>query len=772
MFQLPQEIKNDIEQYRHSLEEFNQNKISSSRFKGIRVPWGLYSHRGGSIFMARVRIPAGVINSAQLKALANTSKKFGSGILHITTRQDVQIHDVKLEDTINVMEYLKDYELSPRGGGGNTIRNVIACPHSGISKDEIFSVREYAVSLSEYILQQEISFSLPRKFKIAFSGCENDCAGCLVNDLGFLARQENGGVGFKVFVGGGMGAKSGIGRLIEDFLPAEDLGYCATAVRNVYYRFGDRRNKHHNRLRFLIEDMGFEKFKNFYRKEFEKLKEEEYIMLRKINFSGNHNVDSKIPDVEDAEYNDFLLYNVIPQKQSGFSSVELRIPRGDVSSEELSRLGELEKDFPGIEFRTTQNQNVLISWVKNCDVYKLFLNLKSFLYDFLYPQTLLDIVACKGALTCNLGLCNSPGLAEEIEKMIKEEFIGSKIFKKLDIRINGCPNACAQHPIGKISFYGLVRKVGNRPVPFYRFLIGGRKQAELTKFADEVGLIPAKNIPNFLKSFLKKVDEMVEENDDIYKFLDGPAKEVATHVLKDYLYVPSHSENKDFYIDYGKNEEFSLAGLGPGECGAGVIDMIEADLGDAKLSLEKAEKNNFLAEDIKSVLYFSARALLIVKGKDSQSVDGVFNDFLEKFINEGISSKVYSDIKNVFEDINENLNVKQKIDKFNYARKFYEHITGIYKSMDSSFNFLKHEKSIEKEVSVIKTLDLKGTPCPINYVKAKIFLENLDSGDLVEIFLDGGEPINNVPKSLEADGHKILKTERQDEFYKVVVERM
>ncbi|MFQ5834734.1 MAG: sulfurtransferase TusA family protein [bacterium] len=771
MFQLPKEVKNSIENYKRSLEEAQEGKISSSRFKGVRVPWGIYSHRGGKVYMARIRIPAGVVGPSQLKALAHASEEFGDGVLHITTRQDIQIHNVKIEDTIKVMEYLKEYNLSPRGGGGNTVRNVIACPLSGVCKEELFDVRKYAIAITEYLLRQDTSFNLPRKFKISFSGCAKDCGGCLLNDLGFLAKHQGGKEGFKVFVGGGMGANSRIGKLLEEFIPQEDLGYCVAAVKNTFYKMGDRRNKHHNRLRFLIEDMGLEEFKNFYRKEFQELKEKEYIVLRKIDFLRKEETDERIPRIDDEEYNEFLKYNVSFQKQKRFLNVELRIPRGDISAKRLVALANLEKDFPGIEFRTSRNQNLFICWMRSGDLYRLFLRLKEILDDFLHPQTLLDVVVCKGALTCNLGLCNSPGLAKEIEDLVREEFLDKKVFRTLEMKLNGCPNSCGQHPIGKLSFYGMVKRVDNRPVPFYKFLLGGRKEAELTRLAKKVGIIPARNIPNFLRDFLKRVDDRMDESEDIYDFLEGSAKEIAQKVLENYSYVPSYRENRDFYIDWGKTEEFSLAGLGPGECGAGVLDMIEADLTEARLALERAEKEFFSPADMKKALFFSARALLVVKGKDPKNEGEAFSDFKEKFMDEGVVSHTYSNVKEVFESIDEKSSLEERREKFSYARKFLEHIHELYKSMDSAFNFPKQEKSAKREEVPTKVLDLKGTPCPINYVKTKLVLENLNPGDTLEVLLDEGEPIDNVPKSLESDGHQIVKIEKQDRFYRVVVKK-
>jgi sulfite reductase (ferredoxin) len=262
----------------------------------------------------------------------------------------------------------------------------------------------------------------------------------------------------------------------------------------------------------------------------------------------------------------------------------------------------------------------------------------------------------------------------------------------------------------------------------------------------------------------------------VYQFLNGAGKKIATEVLTNYSYVPLYLENRDFYIDWGRTEEFSLSGLGPGECGAGVLDMIESDLTDAKLALEKAESEGWLPEEIKKALFFSARALLIVKGRDPKNENEAFSDFKEKFIDEGMASSLYSDIKDIFDSINDRLDPEERKDKFLYAKGFLKHIDELYKGMDASFNFpkqiLKQKADILKEQDKTdKILDLKGTPCPLNYVKAKLFLENLNSGSTVEIFLDEGEPIENVPKSLQNDGHQIIKIERSNGFYRLLVKK-
>lgn len=755
-FRLPKEVIDSIKDYKQALEDYLAGRTSYARFSGVRVPWGNYSHRGGKVFMSRIRIPAGVVSGAQLKAVAYAAKKFGNGRAHITTRQDIQLHEVKLEDTIKVIEYLKDYNLSPRGGGSNTVRNITACVRSGSCSGEVFDVRPHAIALSEYLLSKDTSFNLPRKFKIGFSGCDSDCAGCLINDVGFLAMVKDNRKGFKVYAGGGMGAESRLGELFEDFLPEEELGYCVEAIKNTYYKNGDRRNKHHNRLRFLIGDIGFDKFRALYEEELKALKNNEYIFLRKVEFSYPQGAVGLLQQEEDEEFGEFLKYSSYKQKQDGLITVELRIPRGDIPAEKLTVLADLEKDFGGIEFGTSPNQNILICNIKEPDACKLFAELRKIFEDFLYPSTLLDVVSCKGALTCNLGLCNSPGLTEEVEKVIKENFTGKPVFKKGEIRINGCPNSCGRHPLGLISLHGIARRVAGRPVAFYKLLLGGRVALENTRLAKDTGiLIPAKNVPLFLKDFISKISSQINEDTDIYEFIERSGEQLARETADKYLYVPGYAENKDFYMDWGKTEEFSFEGLGPGECGVGVLDMIQADLTDAKIALDKV--------DVKQALFLSARALLVVKGSDPRDPQSAFTDFIKKFVREDIAAQKYSDLADVYASAGE--------DKLSYAKEFLDEVNRIYKSMDSSLNFPKQKKQESVPAKENILLDLKGTACPMNYVKAKLFLENLNPGDIVDILLDEGEPIDNVPRSLQTDGQEILKKEKLEGFYKVTVRK-
>ncbi|MEK6646492.1 MAG: nitrite/sulfite reductase, partial [Candidatus Firestonebacteria bacterium] len=594
MFKIPQKVVNDIQKYKDNLEKFIKGELKDSFFKGIRVPWGYYSQRGGKFLMSRLRVPAGIITCEQLNAIAQAAKNFADGKLHITTRQDIQIHNVEYENSIKIIEYLKDFNISPRGGGGNTVRNITGCYLSGVCPYENIEIYKIVWGLTEYLISIDESYNMPRKLKMAVSGCPKDCAYVGVNDVGFIAIDG----GLKVLCGGGMGAVSGVGKVLEEKIAPEEVGYVAKSIMNVFNKYGDRKNRHHNRLRFLIQDMGWDKFFELYKQEFLKVKEEEYIILRTTDslmelpeVKGNESIQ----EFQNEEYKVFLKYSVRDQKQKGYKYIKLRIPFGEINADTLLSLALLGNVSSTINFRTTQRQNLVISNVSQDKVYIIYQEIKKILKDYLYPDTILDVISCKAATTCNLGICNAIALAPEIVQKLST--INLDKLSDITINMNGCLNACGHHPIGVLALSGMVRKVYSKSVPFYKIYLGGKIDSENTKLSQEVGIAPARVIPKLISEFVLSMSENV--NGNIYEYIQNNGKMKMTELIKKYSVVPTYEEDKSYYIDFGKTEDFSLDGLGAAECGAGVIDMMESDLESAKQSLVKAKDNNLDVVEIK-----------------------------------------------------------------------------------------------------------------------------------------------------------------------------
>jgi len=781
MFKLPKNLISTIDNYRESLKGYLEGKVSPDRFKGIRVPFGFYSQRASKGLMARVRIPAGCIASHQLKAIATVAKRF-SLKPHITDRQDIQLHGVSYEDSVKVLDYLKDYDLSTIGGGGNTLRNITACYLSGICKDEIFDVRRYAICISEYLLKDPLSAGgLPRKFKIAFSGCPADCAYALVNDVGLIAKERDGIKGFRVYCGGGMGAHSAIGQVLEDFIPVEKTPYVVKAIMLAYNKHGDRLNRHKNRLRFLIQNTGFEGFRGLYLKELNQFCEGEYVGLRDIRFKGFKGLEPvNLEELEggDDNFRDFLKYNVINQKQSGYYSVELNIAQGDITATTLEELAGLEGIITDIEFRTTQNQNLLLCHIPGKELPALYKRLKEIFSgpSFIGCKGLTGIVACKGATTCNLGLCNSPGLARAIIKGLTPDHLDMDSLKGFNIKISGCPNNCGQHILGVIGLQGLTRKVGLRPVPLYRVLLDGRTGEERTRFAQEVGIIPAKVVPSLLKDYFSQIQGRVKGYPSVSDFLEKEGIGLMRGLINRYSYVPDYEENQDYYRDWEREEDFSLAGIGPGECGAGVLDLIEADLAEAEKEMVLAKEDSYKIDHLRNFLIYSARALQVVKGLEPKTDDEVIESFITEFIDKGIADKRFIRIREVYSQLQKELTEDERVALYDLLEGFHSYIKTLYKGMDSHFRFpseVKREEAKGEEAGkgVDAFMDLRGVKCPINYVKAKIRLETMERGQTLLLYLDEGEPIRNVPTSLKNDGQEILKMEKVGEYYELLVRK-
>jgi sulfite reductase (ferredoxin) len=363
---IPETVKEDTLAYRSKVKEFLDGKTSPIAFRAYRVPMGVYEQRTTGKFMVRIRIGAGLVLPFQLHRIAELSKKYGNGILHITTRQDIQIHEVNIEDTPDIIEGLLEVGLSSRGGGGNTVRNVTACPEAGVCPKEEFDVAPFAIATAEYLLQDRSSFNLPRKYKIAFSGCSSDCAFASVADLGFFAHKKDGLKGFSVYAAGGLGSNPAVAVKIEDFLKADEVFEVAEAIKRLFDKYGDRSNKHKARLRYVLARLGTEEFVKLYKQERETLK-----------FEG---LPDEAPQIRD-------IASVYPAPE-GSVTVRLWLKNGDIPANGLEKVGQIAAQYGQGLVRTTQLQDLLITAVAHEDIDKVNSELKSLSIDvFAYMQT-------------------------------------------------------------------------------------------------------------------------------------------------------------------------------------------------------------------------------------------------------------------------------------------------------------------------------------------------------------------------------------------------
>lgn len=786
VFKIPETVKEDTEKFAKLVEDFNLGKIDPERFKGYRVPMGIYGQRGldnsQERYMVRVRIPGGVITQKQLKTLNEIGKKYGEGFLHITTRQDIQIHQVRIEDVPEILFKLLEVGLSPRGGGGNTVRNIMNSPRAGVNPDEVFDTTPYALALSEYLIKTRSSFNLPRKYKIAFSSTPEDDTLATVNDLGFIARKKGDKRGFKVYAGGGMGNSPRVGLVIEDFIAEDKIFHVAEAIKRFFDAYGDRSNKHQARLRFVREQLGDQEFRQKYREYLEKVLEEG-IDTEEINFYRPEREEITGPGVN-IEPGLLTAGYIYEEKAAGYYSLELRPENGDFTYKEIRGLLNLLNDK--ISLRTTNKQGLLLRGIKAGDLAKMITEISKINENLLVRSKATRPIACKGASTCRLGLCLSPALAREIRKELLALDPGLQSLLP-QIYISGCPNSCGQHHIGGIGFEGKAKRYKGRLVPHYSLLLGGKIGDNESRFAQRVTDLPARRIPQFLARlarFLAEDKDFVQGS--FNEYLAEKGLERIGKLAEEYTEIPDYREEPEFYKDWGKEEDFSLAGRGPGECGMGVLDIVKLDIETAKDNYQKGQDES-LYEAIINV----ARALLIVRGIDTEKDRVIIREFKERFIAEKLVDKRFEKLLDAAIDY--------KLGDEEDLSRHKEDIAQLIKRVEKLFNSLnaklefnleeldegkEHEQAeadkkeaLEKEglqstgkkgegkIGEIKVKDLRGVKCPLNFVKAKLFIEPLPRGEIVELYLDEGDPVANVPRSLEAEGHEILSKEKSTAGY-------
>ncbi len=627
-FRVSDRIQTELDEFENVVAQFKVGAINEGQFRIIRVPAGVYEQRENGTYMVRVRCSAGGTTAAHLRRLGEVSAKFGNGLLHVTTRQEFQVHRVPLDFIIPALRSLAEAGLSAKGGGGNTVRNLTGCVDSGVCRDEIFDVTPYVVATSERLLADPLSLQLPRKYKIAFAACAKDCSGATVHDLGFIARQQNGVEGFAVYVAGGMGGKSRLSSLLHEFIPSSDAFVVAEAIKRVFDKNGDRKNKHLARLRFLVEKIGLPKFRELYEAELAVVRASQPapLELRPLPQLATATAGGEIKK-NSAEFNRWFAHNVAPQKQPGFFLVQIPLTLGDLPASKTAALADLLAAHGDNILWATQSQNAGLRWITAAELPEVFQKLNALGLADPEAPVLRNLVACAGASTCRLGICLSRGLAKAVRSELSASTLDLDSLGDFSIHISGCPNSCGRHPVGNLGFSGAARRVDGNLIPFYSVQLGGRLAEGKSRFGVNVGAVPAKNAPAFVRDLLTAWKKSPDAG-DFHQFVDCDGKKVAEEILKQHQTVPPFASKKEFYCDWDADALFSLAGRGQGECSAGVFDLIEVDLANAREAQE--------AGRLYAAALAAARALLVVQRAQPRSDVETFALFQIHFIEAGL----------------------------------------------------------------------------------------------------------------------------------------
>jgi len=634
-------VEKDIIELANKIELFHNGKIDEEKFKSLRLARGIYGQRQEGVQMIRIKLPYGKVLSNQLRRIADVSDEYSRGRLHITTRQDLQIHYVDLDRTPELWAQLEKDEVTLREACGNAVRNVTASETAGIDVNEPFDVSPYADAVFKFFLRNPICQEMGRKFKVSFSASDEDTGLSYMHDLGFIAKIEDGIRGFKVMLGGGLGSQPRHAEELYSFLPTDRIIPLMEAVLRIFDRHGERKSRARARMKFLIKDIGLESFKKLVEEEQNAI-EFKLIEIDANNYIASVPVQIQAPKVEIKNLKAFDLWkstNVIPQKQEGYVAIGIKVLLGDFYTDKARLLADLVEKYAAGEIRLSLRQNILIPFVREDLIPFFFTELQKLGFAEAGYNKAVDITACPGTDTCNLGIASSTGIAKELERVIKTEYPQYLENNDLVIKISGCMNACGQHNMANIGFQGMTIRTKDKLVaPALQVLLGGGNLGNgKGHFADKVVKVPSRRGPEALRRILNDY-EANAKGKSFFNYYIEHGEKYFYKLLTDLSDIENLTQ--DDFIDWGNNEKYIKA-IGIGECAGVVIDLI------ATLFLESGEKieNAKFSFDNKvysSAIYYaysslinSAKALLLVENIGTNTQAGIVSQFDELFVKTG-----------------------------------------------------------------------------------------------------------------------------------------
>ena len=631
-------VEKDIIELADKIAAFNNLQIDEEKFRSLRLARGVYGQRQQGVQMIRIKLPYGKVKSHQLKRIADVSDEYSRGRLHITTRQDIQIHYVDLNRTPQLWAELERDNVTLREACGNTVRNVTASETAGIDVNEPFDVSPYADALFRFFLRNPICQEMGRKFKVSFSASDEDTGLSYMHDLGFIAKIENGIRGFKVMIGGGLGSQPRHADVLYEFVASDKIIPLMEGVLRIFDRYGERKSRAKARMKFLLKDIGLDAFRALILKE-QKAIEFASVKIDADAYEVSKPVTVNAPKVEIIDQEAFDLWkstNVIPQKQQGFVAIGIKVLLGDFYTDKARLLADLVDKYAASEIRLSLRQNILIPFVKTDLVPFFYQELKKLDFVEAGYNKAVDITACPGTDTCNLGIASSTGIAEELEKVIAKEYPQYLENEDLVIKISGCMNACGQHNMANIGFQGMsVRTPEKLVAPALQVLLGGGNLGNgQGVFADKVVKVPSRRGPEAMRRIL----DDFEANANGLQFVDY-YKEKGEKYFYNFLNDLQDTSNltQEDFIDWGNNEVYKKE-IGIGECAGVVIDLIATLFLESEEKIDKA-KESFVNSVYSSAIYHaysslvnSAKAMLLAENIKTNSQANIIKQFDEFYI--------------------------------------------------------------------------------------------------------------------------------------------
>jgi len=649
-------VEKDILELEKKIRLFREGKMDEEKFRSLRLARGVYGQRQQGVQMVRIKLPYGKMTLAQWKRISDVSDEYSTGNLHLTTRQDIQIHFVSLDRTPEMWAELEKDDVTIREACGNTVRNITASDIAGIDPDEPFDVTPYAHAMFEYFLRKPVCQEMGRKFKIAFSSSEQDTALVFMHDLGAIPRIKiidgKETRGFKVLVGGGLGAQPHLAITTHEFLEEDLLMPYLESVLRVFDRHGERNSRHKARIKFLIAKIGIDAFNELVAQEQLALTHQRYKIdveeySRKTRKSEPlQTQSSRLFDFRSSGLSDPFKYelwkntNVFKQKQEGFLAVYIRVPNGNISSHTSRRLIDKLKDVIADDVRVTINQGLQLRFIRPEHL--------EFVYSVLDEEgfaaagfgSVADVTSCPGTDTCNLGISNSTSTALALSEVIEEEFPEFLYNKEISIKISGCMNSCGQHGMASIGFHGSSLKAKGQVLPALQVLIGGGVLGSGEgRIADKVLKVPSKRGPDVIRALLNDFLSNATNGETFLNYSLRNGERYYYELLKPLASL--ETLQAEDYIDWGQEEKFATA-IGVGECAGVMIDLVATLILEAEEKISASEEclaNSKWADGIYNAYaaqVHTAKALLLQQGVQCNTQHGILKDFDLNFSEKGL----------------------------------------------------------------------------------------------------------------------------------------
>ncbi|QKZ13955.1 nitrite reductase [Spirosoma sp. KUDC1026] len=657
--------RRDILDLDRRINSFRSGEIADEAFRKFRLTRGVYGQRQPGVQMIRIKLPYGRITADQLVRIADLSDTYATGNLHATTRQDIQLHFVKLEDSVQLWADLEDAGITLKEACGNTVRNVTGSARAGIDPAEPFDITPYAYSIFDYFLRNPICQDMGRKFKIAVSSSEKDSAYGYMHDVGLIPRLRDGQRGFKVVLGGGLGAQPFPAQTAFEFLEEDRVIPFIEGVIRVFDRYGERQKRHKARMKYLLNDIGLEEFLRRVSDETPALRSQTYAVSHDDvpvvlpQYDGTAQTGSVTSEGEnDAAYQTWLKTNVFEQKQAGWYAVQLRVLLGDMSSDTARALAQVVRQYAADDIRVTVNQGYLLRYVKPEHLPAVFQALSALGLANPGFDTTADITTCPGTDTCNLAISSSYGITRALESMMHEEFPDLVFNDDIKIKISGCMNGCGQHSVANIGYHGSSLKNGAYVLPALQVLLGGGFNGKGEGLiADKVIKIPSKRGPDSLRFLLRDYETNGFDGEYYSDYYARQGKNYFYQLLKPLADLKTLVDTD--YIDWDHTEQY-VTEVGIGECASVLIDLVATTLTEAEEKLSWAQEA-LAGERWADAIYHAyntfitgARAGLMSRDVPTNTQHGIVSDFDRVFASESLFHQQEGDFKALVFSINKN----------------------------------------------------------------------------------------------------------------------